>query len=314
MEKRRRALEDVKGMIRYQTALLWAVGVLCATGCDRLQGNNVEPSPSPEAASVPAEPSGVPTNPALPPTASRDTYSEAISAASGAFQLSQSARSQDDWSLVASRWRQAVELLVAVPNSSPNYTTAQAKLAEYRRNLSYAEQQASKPIDRSSGVIVVSPSRETRPSSTPAPNTAARSQPTPSSRSSSAAALSSESVIVAPIIARAGGTPVINVLFNGSEVFPMIVDTGASGTLITAEMAQVLNVQAAGEAKVDTASQRNLSLTLGYVQSMQVEGAVTEDVLVAIAGPELDIGLLGHDFFGNYDVTVREDVVEFRER
>jgi hypothetical protein len=32
---------------------------------------------------------------------------------------------------------------------------------------------------------------------------------------------------------------------------------------------------------------------------------------VAIAGEELETGLLGHDFFGNYDVTIRRDVIEF---
>jgi predicted aspartyl protease len=303
-------------MIRHRTVLLWAAGVLCATGCERLAVQSPDASLSSESVPVAVEPSASPSsNPTTPATASRDTFAEAINTASRAFQLGQSARSQDDWSLVASRWQQAVDLLVAVPNSSPNYTTAQTKLAEYRRNLSYAEQQASKPIDRSSGVIVVTPNRVSQPSnSAPIDSTTARSQPSAPARSSSTAALSAESVVVTPIIARAGGTPVINVLFNGSAVFPMIVDTGASGTLITAEMAAALNVQAAGEAKVDTASQRNITLTLGYVQSIQVEDAVTENVLVAIAGPELDIGLLGHDFFGNYDVTVRANVVEFRER
>ena len=37
-------------------------------------------------------------------------------------------------------------------------------------------------------------------------------------------------------------------------------------------------------------------------------------VLVAIAMSDGDIGLLGHDFFGNYDVTLKQNVVEFRRR
>jgi aspartyl protease family protein len=52
---------------------------------------------------------------------------------------------------------------------------------------------------------------------------------------------------------------------------------------------------------------------VGLVQSINVAGAVTDNVAVAIA-PALDIGLLGQDFFGQYDVTIKEDVVEFRER
>jgi hypothetical protein len=37
-------------------------------------------------------------------------------------------------------------------------------------------------------------------------------------------------------------------------------------------------------------------------------------VLVAIAMSDGDIGLLGHDFFGNYDVTLKQNAVEFRRR
>lgn len=300
-------------MTHYQILLGWVAGLLLITGCDRLPAQfseseaqspepvAVTPSPVPPVESTPA-----PTSPV------RDPFADAVSLASSAFQLGQSARSQDDWSLVARRWQQAVDLLAAVPKSSANYATAQTKLSEYRRNLTYAQQQANKPIDQSSGVVVVRPGRPTSPTNTASssstrPPTQTRSAPTPVAKSES-------SVIVAPIVARAGGTPVINVRFNGTTVFPMIVDTGASGTLITAEMADVLNVQATGEAKVDTASQRNISLPLGLVQSIEVEGAIANDVLVAIAGPELDIGLLGHDFFGDYDVTVREDVVEFHHR
>ncbi len=53
---------------------------------------------------------------------------------------------------------------------------------------------------------------------------------------------------------------------------------------------------------------------VGYVQSIAVDGAVANKVLVAIAMSDGDIGLLGHDFFGNYDVTLKQNVVEFRRR
>jgi hypothetical protein len=41
---------------------------------------------------------------------------------------------------------------------------------------------------------------------------------------------------------------------------------------------------------------------------------VVKGVVVAIGNSALDIGLLGHDFFADYDVTVKRDVVEFRQR
>jgi len=48
--------------------------------------------------------------------------------------------------------------------------------------------------------------------------------------------------------------------------------------------------------------------SIGYINSIQVGGAFVKDVPVAIApSPELEIGLLGHDFFGNYDVTIKRD-------
>ena len=51
---------------------------------------------------------------------------------------------------------------------------------------------------------------------------------------------------------------------------------------------------------------------VGYVDSMEVGGVMVNKVPVAIAGTELETGLLGHDFFGNYDVTIKRNVVEFR--
>jgi predicted aspartyl protease len=94
----------------------------------------------------------------------------------------------------------------------------------------------------------------------------------------------------------------------------MIVDTGASGTVITRQMATSLNVVPVAEAAVDTASERAVVFPLGYVNTIQVGGVIANHVLVGVAGPELGVGLLGHDFFGSYDITIREDQVEFRER
>ena len=95
----------------------------------------------------------------------------------------------------------------------------------------------------------------------------------------------------------------------------MIVDTGASGTVITQQTAAALGVVPTATAKANTASARNVEYSIGQVSSIQVNGAVVKDVAVAIApSPELETGLLGHDFFGNYDVTIKRDVVEFRPR
>lgn len=236
-----------------------------------------------------------------------DPFPQAIDRASSAFTLSRSAQSKDDWRLVANRWQQAIDLMAAVPVSSTHYAQAQAKVAEYRQNFNHAQQQAERPTTAANtgGTVVIRP----QPAPSPAPVATAARSPVASSNPSG-----SGRIFYAPIIRREGNTPVIRVLFNNNQAFDMIVDTGASGTLITQGMAQALGVIPVGAAMVDTASQRGVTVPLGYVSSIAVDGAVAQNVLVAIAGPQLGTGLLGHDFFGTYDVTIRESEVEFRER
>ncbi|MGB3641712.1 MAG: retropepsin-like aspartic protease [Rivularia sp. (in: cyanobacteria)] len=118
----------------------------------------------------------------------------------------------------------------------------------------------------------------------------------------------------APIKRRIGGTPIIDVTFNGKQRFEMIVDTGASGTVITQQMAKLLGVTTVGKAKANTASAMEVEFPIGYVDSMEAGGVKVKQVAVAIAGEELQNGLLGHDFFGNYDITLKSNVVEFRPR
>lgn len=122
-----------------------------------------------------------------------------------------------------------------------------------------------------------------------------------------------QKVFQARIKRRAGGTPVIDVLFNGNRTFEMIVDTGASGTLITQRMASALGVRPVRTIKAGIADGSIVEFPIGRVQSIGVGGAQVRNVEVAIAR-QMEIGLLGHDFFGNYDVKIKRDVVEFYTR
>ncbi|MEO0458239.1 MAG: hypothetical protein AAF152_16885, partial [Cyanobacteria bacterium P01_A01_bin.114] len=74
------------------------------------------------------------------PSASAQAYNDGIKLASSAFVLGQSAQSSDDWQLVSSRWQRAMLTLETIPPGDANYATAQAKLSEYERNYSYAQQ------------------------------------------------------------------------------------------------------------------------------------------------------------------------------
>ncbi|PAX53019.1 retropepsin-like aspartic protease family protein [Brunnivagina elsteri] len=116
-----------------------------------------------------------------------------------------------------------------------------------------------------------------------------------------------------PIKRRSGKTPVIDVTFNGSQVFEMILDTGASGSLITQEMSRSLNIKPSGTINASIADGSEVKFKTGVVSSIAVSGAVVNNVEVAIA-PKADIGLLGHDFFENYDVKILEKQIEFNRR
>ena len=122
-----------------------------------------------------------------------------------------------------------------------------------------------------------------------------------------------QKVFQAKIKRRAGGTPVIDVVFNGNKTFEMIVDTGASGTLITQRMATALGVKPVRTERAGIADGSVVEFPIGRVQSIGVGGAQIKNVEVAIA-KQMEIGLLGHDFFGNYDVKIKRDVVEFYVR
>ncbi|MEH2054568.1 hypothetical protein [Nostoc sp.] len=68
-----------------------------------------------------------------------NTFREAVNQAINAANLTQSAKSPDEWKIVVSQWQAAIALMKTVPSSSPNYVVAQQKIKEYQRNLNYAE-------------------------------------------------------------------------------------------------------------------------------------------------------------------------------
>lgn len=119
-------------------------------------------------------------------------------------------------------------------------------------------------------------------------------------------------VFQAKIKRREANIPVIEVTFNGKEKFDMMVDSGASGTVITPAMAKALGVVPQGTVKAKTPN-GDATFPTGRLTSMEAGGLAIKNVVVAIS-PSLDIGLLGHDFFGDKDITIKQDVIEFRSR
>lgn len=127
------------------------------------------------------------------------------------------------------------------------------------------------------------------------------------------AAPSDNRVFRVPVKRRFGGTPVIDVTFNDKKTFEMIVDTGASETIITLSMASTLELQATGTMQAQIADGSEVEFPTSKVKSIAVGGITANNLQVAIA-PKASIGLLGHDFFGNYDIKILEKEVEFHHR
>ncbi|NMF65290.1 retropepsin-like aspartic protease family protein [Brasilonema octagenarum] len=103
--------------------------------------------------------------------------------------------------------------------------------------------------------------------------------------------------------------PRIKATFNDDYQQEMILDTGASVTTITQNMAKTLKVKPVGEAVFTLADNKQVKMPLAEVESIEVGGAKVENVLVAIG----NVPLLGQSFFGNHEVIIKRDVVEFRE-
>jgi clan AA aspartic protease (TIGR02281 family) len=120
--------------------------------------------------------------------------------------------------------------------------------------------------------------------------------------------LGKDGVIRIKIKKRYASTPVVDVAFNG-KTFEMIFDTGASSTLITQSMADALSIQPTGYREVVIADGSTLKLPVTAIKKVSAGGLTSRNLEVTVAD-KADIGLLGHDFFGNYDIKIKRNEIE----
>ncbi|MCU0527398.1 MAG: hypothetical protein MUF72_21535 [Elainella sp. Prado103] len=62
-----------------------------------------------------------------------------VNRAMNAAELTQIARSPQEWQQIVSWWQEAIELMGAVPRTEKTYSIAASKITEYQNNLKYAE-------------------------------------------------------------------------------------------------------------------------------------------------------------------------------
>lgn len=100
--------------------------------------SSTESTSDPSSTTTPGKAS---TSTSAPATA--DPWRDAVNKAMSAAKLAQTANTKADWNKVASEWQQAVDLMKKVPQSNPNYQTAQQKAVDYQKNLDVAKQRAA---------------------------------------------------------------------------------------------------------------------------------------------------------------------------
>lgn len=117
-----------------------------------------------------------------------------------------------------------------------------------------------------------------------------------------------------PITGRKHDIPIVQVTFNEKHTFPMLFDTGASGTVITNSMAMKMDLQPVGIKKARLADGAIVAFMTAHVKSQKIGDRIQRDMEVSVAPPAMDIGLLGQDFFEGYNYTIKANAIEFHRQ
>ncbi len=227
----------------------------------------------------------------------RDYYQEAVIKAEAAKVISDSAVSSEDWLLVANQLEDSVKLLKSVPKSHPKHGLANKILPQYQESLRVAKNKANKFQGKQ---------KPTPLSTTPltiAPETIAVKSGTHNSNDH----------FTIPIKNKLGGIPVIEVIFNDSFKVLMLLDTGASRSLINQEMAKKMNLPITGSAVARTANGMG-NFEISVINNIKFGNGMVKNLEIAIGQNDLPYGLLGHDVYDGYDITLREKTIEFIKR
>ncbi|GBF80940.1 retropepsin-like aspartic protease family protein [Aphanothece sacrum] len=116
-----------------------------------------------------------------------------------------------------------------------------------------------------------------------------------------------------PIKRRVSGIPVVDVTFNGKYTVEMLFDTGASGITIGTDMASAMGIKAHDSAYSQTAGGM-VPIGIGRVYSVKAGELMAKNLEVSINPSLSKIGLLGQNFYGSYDVTIKQNQIELRAR
>jgi predicted aspartyl protease len=265
----------------------FAMLALSATACTPPQTVMQAPITQPSAISSPA-PTPVLIQPSSQPISQNDgeIYQQALTKADAANAIGQSALSKDDWFLVAHNLQESVEMLKSIAPTSAQYILAVKVIPKYEQQLADARQKSIDFVSRT---------------------------PQNSMSSTQVATTTQPDTFVIPIQQKLGGVPVIEVTFNDNYRVPMLLDTGASHTLITQSTADRLQLQVSGRAQAKTAN-GIATFKVTTIDKISFGDGEIKQVRVSIGQNDLPYGLLGHDVYDGYDITIKENSIEFHKR
>lgn len=94
-------------------------------------------APATKASPVPVAKASAPAASSKNPTMA---FYNAVTKATSAAELTQTAKTKTEWNTVAGNWQQAIAFMKTVPRTNKNHKVAQQKVVEYQKNLTYAQQ------------------------------------------------------------------------------------------------------------------------------------------------------------------------------
>jgi clan AA aspartic protease (TIGR02281 family) len=254
------------------------------TACNSTKNVAQLPTLTPPPVSQPIPTPPAPASPAPVQPNYGEVYQQALNRADAANAIGQSATSKDDWSLVAHNLEESVQMLKSIDPNSAQHILAAKVLPKYEQQLDSAKRKAVNFISKSAQPVT----------------------------STQAAMLPQRESFSIPIREKLSGVPVVEVTMDGQKV-PMLLDTGASHTLITQSVAKRLKVQVEGISQSETAN-GTATFDVGTIDKIKFGAAEVHDIRVAIGQDDLPYGLLGHDVYDGYDITFKENSIEFRKR
>lgn len=265
-----------------KSLLLTLVGALTLSSIGCSQTSETMISVSQAADPPPASPSPSPLpSPSTPPPAT-NFYDEAMNVSQGVDVVLNSASSRQDWKNAVGQITELINLLEQVPRSDANYVKARTALTKYQRQLTLAKLKSQ-----------------------PAPKAVCGQNTSPE-------------YFFAPIKRRSAGSPVIEVTLGENNVkADMVLDTGASNSVITAPVAASLNRPIDNFKPVALADNSMTLVPIMPLSSIELDGRLVRNLPVGIMKTDSSSknptpGLLGQDFYEGYDVTINAHVVEFK--